>query len=151
MLYGSCLRYGHNIIVNFSRQLCQSDTVAPPRLLSASISYDAYNNIQLCFTFCPPCLQFLTFIQSVTSEKEQIKQLVYNLENLTMNSENAPENVVWVIDFRGWTLSSTPLAMTRQSMNIIQNYYPGLVAHVILSNPPKIFQSFWKVLSKKTY
>ncbi|KAF8666261.1 hypothetical protein HU200_053683 [Digitaria exilis] len=86
-------------------------------------------------------------LKSVTSEKEQIKQLVYNLENLTMNAENASENVVWVIDFRGWTLSSTPLAMTRQSMNIIQNYYPGLVSVVILCNPPKIFQSFWKIIN----
>ncbi|KAG2628658.1 hypothetical protein PVAP13_3KG268400 [Panicum virgatum] len=84
---------------------------------------------------------------SLTSVKEQIKQLVYNLENLTMSSENAPENVVWVIDFQGWTLSSTPLAMSRQSLDIIQNYYPGLVAVIILCNPPKIFESFWKILS----
>lgn len=100
------------------------------------------------FLFCPSCFLIFMFMQSVTSEKEQIKQLVYNLENLTMNAENASENVVWVIDFRGWTLSSTPLAMTRQSMNIIQNYYPGLVSVVILCNPPKIFQSFWKILTK---
>ncbi|PUZ66720.1 hypothetical protein GQ55_3G353500 [Panicum hallii var. hallii] len=86
-------------------------------------------------------------VKSVTSVKEQIKQLVYNLENLTMSSENAPENAVWIIDFRGWTLSSTPLAMTRQSLDIIQNYYPGLVAVAILCNPPKIFESFWKIMS----
>jgi len=87
-------------------------------------------------------------VKSLTSVKEQIKQLVYNLENLTMSSENnAPENVVWVMDFQGWTLSSTPLAMSRQSLDIIQNYYPGLVAVIILCNPPKIFESFWKILS----
>ena len=67
-----------------------------------------------------------------------------------MSSENnAPENVVWVMDFQGWTLSSTPLAMSRQSLDIIQNYYPGLVAVAILCNPPKIFESFWKVLTNK--
>jgi hypothetical protein len=83
--------------------------------------------------------------QSLTSAKEQIKQLVYNLENLTMSSENAQENIVWIVDFSGWTLSSTPLAETRQSLNIIQNYYPGFVAVAIFVNPPKIFASFWKV------
>ncbi|CAL4892694.1 unnamed protein product [Urochloa decumbens] len=81
---------------------------------------------------------------SLTSGKEQVKQLVYNLENFTMSSESAQDNVVWVVDFRGWKLSSTPLAETRQSLNIIQNYYPGLVAVAILCNPPKIFESFWK-------
>jgi len=88
-------------------------------------------------------------VKSLTSVKEQIKQLVYNLENLTMSSENAQENAVWVIDFLGWTVSSTPLAMSRQSLDIIQNYYPGLVAVIILCNPPKIFESFWKVFTNK--
>ncbi|CAN6333616.1 unnamed protein product [Urochloa humidicola] len=86
-------------------------------------------------------------VKSSISGKEQIKQLVYNLENFTMSSESAQENVVWVVDFRGWKLSSTPLAETRQSLNIIQNYYPGLVAVAILCNPPKIFESFWKILN----
>ncbi|CAL4892693.1 unnamed protein product [Urochloa decumbens] len=86
----------------------------------------------------------LPAVKSLTSGKEQVKQLVYNLENFTMSSESAQDNVVWVVDFRGWKLSSTPLAETRQSLNIIQNYYPGLVAVAILCNPPKIFESFWK-------
>ncbi|CAL4899850.1 unnamed protein product [Urochloa decumbens] len=89
----------------------------------------------------------LPSVKSLTSGKEQIKQLVYNLENFTMSSESAQDNVVWVVDFRGWKLSSTPLAETRQSLNIIQNYYPGLVAVAILCNPPKIFESFWKIVN----
>ncbi|OEL27634.1 hypothetical protein BAE44_0011347, partial [Dichanthelium oligosanthes] len=67
------------------------------------------------------------------------------LENFTMSSENAQENVVCIVKFQGWKLSSTPLAETRQSLNIIQNYYPGLIEVVILCNPPKIFESFWKI------
>ncbi|CAL4907210.1 unnamed protein product [Urochloa decumbens] len=89
----------------------------------------------------------LPSVKSLTSGKEKIKQLVYNLENFTMSSESAQDNVVWVVDFRGWKLSSTPLAETRQSLNIIQNYYPGLVAVAILCNPPKIFESFWKIVN----
>ncbi|CAN6328827.1 unnamed protein product [Urochloa humidicola] len=89
----------------------------------------------------------LPSVKSSISGKEQIKQLVYNLENFTMSSESAQENVVWVVDFRGWKLSSTPLAETRQSLNIIQKYYPGLVAVAILCNPLKIFESFWKIIN----
>jgi len=90
------------------------------------------------------------FEQSLVPAKEQVKLLVYNLE--TMSSENAQENIVWVVDFSGWTVSSTPLAESRQSVHIIQNYYPGLVGAAILCNPPKIFESFWKVqYSRKHY
>jgi len=83
------------------------------------------------------------FEQSSVPAKEQVKLLVYNLE--TMSSENAQENIVWVVDFCGWTVSSTPLAESRQSVHILQNYYPGLIGAAILCNPPKIFESFWKV------
>ncbi|XP_066367304.1 uncharacterized protein [Miscanthus floridulus] len=82
---------------------------------------------------------------SLVPAKEQVKLLVYNLE--TMSSKNAQENIVWVVDFSGWTVSSTPLAESRQSVHIIQNYYPGLVGAAILCNPPKIFESFWKILN----
>ncbi|XP_039801676.1 phosphatidylinositol transfer protein 3-like isoform X2 [Panicum virgatum] len=51
----------------------------------------------------------VTSIKSLTSTKEHIQQLVYNLENMAMNSEDAQENVVWMCNFSGWTLSSTPL------------------------------------------
>ncbi|KAL6624467.1 hypothetical protein ACP70R_031788 [Stipagrostis hirtigluma subsp. patula] len=91
----------------------------------------------------------MTSKKSTTSTKEHIKQLVYNLENMSMNSEDAQEeNVVWMCDFRGWTLSSTPFWETRESLHIIQNYYPGLIAVAILSNPPKIFESFWKMMKR---
>ncbi|KAK3140408.1 hypothetical protein QOZ80_5AG0400560 [Eleusine coracana subsp. coracana] len=92
---------------------------------------------------------FVTMVsmKTKTSGKEQIKHLVYYLENMSLNSEHGEDdNVVWICDFRGWTLSSTPLWESRESLYIIQNYYPGLIAAAIVSNPPKIFESFWKIL-----
>ncbi|KAL6864824.1 hypothetical protein ACP4OV_015975 [Aristida adscensionis] len=92
----------------------------------------------------------MTSRKSKTSTKEHIRQLVYNLENMSMDSEDAQEeNIVWMCDFRGWTLSSTPFWETRESLYIIQNYYPGLIALAVLSNPPKIFESFWKMREGK--
>ncbi|CAL4899848.1 unnamed protein product [Urochloa decumbens] len=81
-----------------------------------------------------------------TSEEDHLKYLVYNLENLVLNSEDAQESVVWMSDFRGWAISSTPFSLTRESLRIIQKYYPGLIAVAILTNPPKIFESFWKII-----
>ncbi|RLN30013.1 hypothetical protein C2845_PM05G22010 [Panicum miliaceum] len=89
----------------------------------------------------------LPTIKTKTSEKDHIKYLVYNLENLVLNSEDAQEEyVVWMSDFRGWAVSSTPFSLTRESLHIIQKYYPGLVAVAILTNPPRIFESFWKII-----
>ncbi|PVH62592.1 hypothetical protein PAHAL_3G331800 [Panicum hallii] len=77
-----------------------------------------------------------------TSERDHIKYLVYNLENLVLNSEGAQEeSVVWMSDFR-----STPFSLTQESLHIIQKYYPGLIAVAILTNPPRIFESFWKIV-----
>ncbi|TVU18558.1 hypothetical protein EJB05_34664, partial [Eragrostis curvula] len=86
-------------------------------------------------------------IKSLTSTKERIKQAVYNMENLAMDSEGTQEdNVVWVTDFREWTPSDTPIGESRETLHILQNYYPGLIAVAYASNPPKIFESFWKIL-----
>ncbi|CAL4892687.1 unnamed protein product [Urochloa decumbens] len=91
----------------------------------------------------------MTSIKSLTSTKERMKQLVYNLENMAMNSEGTQEgNAIWMCNFQGWTVSSTPLWETRESLHIIQNYYPGLIGAAILSNPPKIFESFWKIVKR---
>ncbi|KAL5203127.1 hypothetical protein ABZP36_014079 [Zizania latifolia] len=84
-------------------------------------------------------------IKAKVSGKEQIKYFVYILESLAMNSADEQEDVTWLLDFRGWAISSTPLSTTRESIHIVQNYYPGMMAVAILSNTPRIFESFWKI------
>uniref|UniRef100_A0A0D9WEH2 CRAL-TRIO domain-containing protein n=1 Tax=Leersia perrieri TaxID=77586 RepID=A0A0D9WEH2_9ORYZ len=85
-------------------------------------------------------------IKAKVSGKEQIKYLVYILEILAMNSaDEQEEHVTCLLDCKGWAISNTPLSITRESINIVQNYYPGMIAVAILSNTPRIFESFWKV------
>ncbi|XP_047095650.1 phosphatidylinositol transfer protein 3-like isoform X1 [Lolium rigidum] len=86
-------------------------------------------------------------MKSKVSFKDQIKHLVYLLEYFATNSANEQDDyVVWLTDFRGWSISSTPFSVTRESMHIIQNYYPGLIAVAIPFDPPRIFESFWKIV-----
>ncbi|KAK8942686.1 Patellin-3 [Platanthera zijinensis] len=93
--------------------------------------------------------------QNTNSAKGQIKYLVYCMENAILNLASDQEQMVWLIDFQGWTMASVSLKVTRETAHILQDYYPERLAYGILYNPPKIFESFWKVvkpfLERKTY
>lgn len=58
------------------------------------------------------------------------------------------EQMVWLIDFQGWTMGSVSINATRETAHILQDYYPERLALGILYNPPWIFESFWKVCLK---
>lgn len=93
--------------------------------------------------------------QNTNSVKGQIKYLVYCMENAILNLASDQEQMVWLIDFQGWTMGSVSVKVTRETAHILQDYYPERLAFGILYNPPKIFESFWKVvkpfLEQKTY
>jgi hypothetical protein len=83
--------------------------------------------------------------QNTTSATGQIKYLVYSLEKAIMNLTEDQEKMVWLTDFQSWTLGSTPLKVTRETVNVLQDCYPERLGLAILYNPPRIFESFWKV------
>lgn len=93
--------------------------------------------------------------QNTTSWKGQIKYLVYCMENAIINLPKEQEQMVWLIDFKGWTAASISVKVTRETANVLQNHYPERLGVAILYNPPKIFESFWTVvkpfLEPKTY
>ena len=62
-----------------------------------------------------------------------------------MNLTEDQEKMVWLTDFQSWTLGSTPLKVTRETVNVLQDCYPERLGLAILYNPPRIFESFWKV------
>lgn len=62
---------------------------------------------------------------------------------MTMNPDQ--EQMVWLIDFQQWTMSSISVKAARETANILQNHYPERLGLAILYNPPKVFESFWMV------
>ncbi|XP_027350260.1 phosphatidylinositol transfer protein 3-like isoform X1 [Abrus precatorius] len=94
-------------------------------------------------------------IQSTNSGTEQIKYLVYCLENAILNQSSNQEQMVWLIDFQGWSTSCLSLKVTRDTAQILQAHYPERLGRAIFYNPPKVFESFWKMvkpfLEPKTY
>ncbi|KAJ0014483.1 hypothetical protein Pint_20823 [Pistacia integerrima] len=93
--------------------------------------------------------------QNTKSTELQIKYLVYCMENAIMHLNPEKDQMVWLIDFQGWTMSSISMKVTRETANVLQNHYPERLGLAILYNPPKVFESFWALvkpfLEPKTY
>ncbi|THU58604.1 hypothetical protein C4D60_Mb03t16120 [Musa balbisiana] len=83
--------------------------------------------------------------QNTSSHDNQLRHLVYLLENAIINLPDSQEQMIWLIDFTGWSLSnSVPIKTARETANILQSHYPERLAAAFLYNPPRIFESFWK-------
>ncbi|GAV57485.1 CRAL_TRIO domain-containing protein/CRAL_TRIO_N domain-containing protein [Cephalotus follicularis] len=93
--------------------------------------------------------------QNTTATVGQIRYFVFSMENAIMNLNSDQEQMVWLIDFQGWNMSSISIKVTRETANILQNRYPERLGLGILYNPPKAFESFWTMvkpfLEPKTY
>ncbi|CAN8239961.1 unnamed protein product [Cochlearia groenlandica] len=86
-------------------------------------------------------------LQNTKSLENQMKHLVYLIENAIMNLPEDQEQMSWLIDFTDWTLStSVPIKSARESINILQNHYPERLAVAFLYNPPRLFEAFWKIV-----
>ncbi|XP_065847714.1 uncharacterized protein [Euphorbia lathyris] len=85
--------------------------------------------------------------QNTKSMDDQLRHLVYLIENAIMNLPEDQEQMSWLIDFTGWSISnSVPIKTARESISILQNHYPERLASAILYNPPRIFEAFWKIV-----
>eukprot|EP00250_Pteridium_aquilinum_P004263 c14487_g1_i1 orf=199-1092(-) len=94
--------------------------------------------------------------QNTSSCEGQLRHLVYLMENALFNLPADQEQMVWLIDFTGWSFSTAvPVKTTREVVNVLQNHYPERLGNAILYNPPRIFGTFWKVvkhfLDRKTH
>lgn len=85
--------------------------------------------------------------QNTSDHVSQIRHLVYCLENAIISLPPGTEQMVWLIDYRGWTLKNTPpLKTAKEVLSILQNHYPERLGAAILYDPPPIFQAFWKMI-----
>ncbi|GAA0147934.1 hypothetical protein LIER_36616 [Lithospermum erythrorhizon] len=86
-------------------------------------------------------------MQNTTSIDNQIKHLVYLIENAILNLPEGQEQMAWLIDFTGWSITNNvPIKSARDTINILQNHYPERLAVAFLYSPPRIFETFWKIV-----
>ncbi|KAF5175635.1 Phosphatidylinositol transfer protein [Thalictrum thalictroides] len=85
--------------------------------------------------------------QNTSAADNQLRHLVYLIENAILNLPDGQEQMAWLIDFTGWSLSvNVPIKTARDAINILQNHYPERLAVAILYSPPRIFEAFWKIV-----
>ncbi|XP_031404543.1 phosphatidylinositol transfer protein PDR16 [Punica granatum] len=86
-------------------------------------------------------------MQNTASLDNNIRHLVYLIENAILNLPEGQEQMSWLIDFTGWSLgTSVPVKSAKDTINILQNHYPERLAIAFLYNPPRIFEAFWKIV-----
>uniref|UniRef100_A0A453H904 CRAL-TRIO domain-containing protein n=2 Tax=Aegilops tauschii subsp. strangulata TaxID=200361 RepID=A0A453H904_AEGTS len=84
--------------------------------------------------------------QNTSSHEGQLRHLIYTMENAVLSLPQGLDKMVWLVDYTGWTLANaTPIKTARDSTNILQNHYPERLSVAFLFNPPKVFESFFKV------
>lgn len=96
---------------------------------------------------CIVSLISFCWVQNSDSIKGQIRYLVYCMENAILNLPADQEQMVWLIDFQGFSLSNISVKVTRETAYVLQNQYPERLGLAILYNPPKFFEPFFKVYS----
>ncbi|KAL8095130.1 hypothetical protein AgCh_036547 [Apium graveolens] len=93
--------------------------------------------------------------ENSTSNEGKIKYLVYCIEKAIKSMEPGQEQMVWLVDFQGYTKSKLSLKITKDVAHILQNCYPERLGLAILYNPPKVFEAFYvmvkPIVDKKTY
>ncbi|XP_002984166.2 phosphatidylinositol transfer protein PDR16 [Selaginella moellendorffii] len=95
-----------------------------------------------------PVLVMRPGAQNTSAPAGQIKQLVYFMENVIVNlPPNGQDQMVWLIDFNGWSIFKSPSVKTAKDIAyILQNFYPEWLGLAVLYNPPYIFETFWVVI-----
>ncbi|CAI7910563.1 unnamed protein product [Closterium sp. NIES-54] len=84
--------------------------------------------------------------QNTDDHDGNIRQMVYCMENAVQSLPEGVEQMVWIIDYKGFTLrKSPPMKTSREVLHILQNHYPERLGAAILFDPPYIFQGLWKV------
>ncbi|OIV92714.1 hypothetical protein TanjilG_25146 [Lupinus angustifolius] len=86
-------------------------------------------------------------MQNTASPENNIRHLVYMMENTILNLLDGAEQMSWLIDFTGFSLSTNvPIKTARDIIYILQNHYPERLAVAFLYNPPRLFQALFKAI-----
>jgi len=86
--------------------------------------------------------------ENSTNSELQLKNLVYFLERTIKTMPNHVEQMVWLIDFKDFSLKNAPpLSQSLAVLNILSDHYPERLGQCFLFDTPFIFNIFWSAVS----
>ena len=92
---------------------------------------------------------FFSCLQNTADHENQIRHLVYCIENAILSLPDGQEQILWIVDYDGYSMSNAPPFKTSlETLNILQNHYPERLAFALLYNAPQLFEAFWTVRGK---
>jgi hypothetical protein len=79
---------------------------------------------------------------------KNLQLLVYTIERAIDSLPEGVEQMSWVIDFNGYSLSNAPpISVAMETLNILSNHYPERLGVAVMVDTPWIFGLFWKAVS----
>ncbi|KAJ0961345.1 hypothetical protein J5N97_000607 [Dioscorea zingiberensis] len=82
---------------------------------------------------------------NTSSHGNQLRHLVYLLENAILNLPEDQEQMIWLIDFSGWSLSNSVPVKTARDHKHFAESLSGRLGAAFLYNPPNL-ETFWKIV-----
>jgi hypothetical protein len=85
--------------------------------------------------------------ENSTDYAKNMKLLIYTLESAIASMKPGVEQMVWVLDFNGYTTrNAPPLGICKETLSILSNYYPERLKAAIVVDPPKPFHLFYTLI-----
>lgn len=85
-----------------------------------------------------------------------VRLLIYIMEQAIKNMKSNIEQMVWIMDFNGFSLSNAPkITHAIEILNSLSNHYPERLGQAFMVDTPWIFSIFWTAvrpfINERTY
>ncbi|CAM6089374.1 unnamed protein product [Calypogeia fissa] len=82
--------------------------------------------------------------QNSNDPAKQVRLLVHSLENAVLNLPAGQEQMVWLVDFKKWTIRQAfAISTAREIVYVFQTMYPERLKFAIVYDAPWLFERFW--------
>lgn len=94
-----------------------------------------------------PILYLTPARENSTNYENNLKLLVYTMEQAIASMAVGVEQMVWMIDFEGYSAKhAVPLSVAKEVLNILSNHYPERLGLAFVISAPLLFSIFFTTI-----